>query len=298
MKFQIPLTILDNEIAKRKSKYFLKFANNKESKLSEYLRNAQVNIDKRTYMAIIYRSFVFNFVILTLIITSLLGSLPLLGQDKIGFFYFYGLGIAFLISGFILMNQYNYPKIYSLNKTRDLEKYLIPVLQDMLVQLNSGVPLFRIIANISISDYGEVSSEFKKIIGEINSGTPQISALEKYGKLNTSEYFRRVLWQISNGMRAGSDMRIVLEEESKNLGKEQAIQIQTYGNKLNPLIMFYMIIAVILPSLGITFLIIISSMLSLQENFIKLLLGIIFFFVTFTQIMFIGLIKSRRPTLL
>src|SRR3989338_3598122 len=131
MKFQIPLTILDNEIAKRKSKYFLKFANNKESKLSEYLRNAQVNMDKRTYMSIIYRSFVFNFVILTLIITSLLGSLPLLGQDKIGFFYFYGLGIAFLISGFILMNQYNYPKIYSLNKTRALDKYLIPVLQDM-----------------------------------------------------------------------------------------------------------------------------------------------------------------------
>jgi len=298
MKFQIPLTILDNEIAKRKSKYFLKFANNKESKLSEYLRNAQVNMDKRTYMSIIYRSFVFNFVILTLIITSLLGSLPLLGQDKIGFFYFYGLGIAFLISGFILMNQYNYPKIYSLNKTRDLEKYLIPVLQDMLVQLNSGVPLFRIIANISGSDYGEVSSEFKKIISEINSGSQQIVAIEKYGKINTSEYFRRVLWQISNGMRAGSDMSIIINEEVKNLGKEQAIQIQSYGSKLNPLVMFYMLIAVILPSLGITFLIILASLLNFSGTFIKTILVFLFLGVVFIQIMFLGVIKSRRPTLL
>ncbi len=298
MKFQIPFTILDIEIAKRKSKYFLKFTTNKETKLSEFLKNAQVDIDKRSYQSIMFRSFVINILVLTIIITSILGAIPLLGFDRIDFFYFYGLGIALLISGFVFMNQYNYPKIYSLNKTRNIEKYLIPVLQDMLVQLNSGVPLFRILVNISSSDYGEVSTEFKRIVAEINSGTPHISAIEKYGKLNTSEYFRRVLWQVSNGMRAGSDMHIVLDEEAKNLSKEQAIQIQTYGNKLNPLIMFYMIIAVIMPSLGITFLIIISSMLGLGENLIKLLLIVIFFFVMFTQIMFIGLIKSRRPTLL
>ena len=62
--------------------------------------------------------------------------------------------------------------------------------------------------------------------------------------------------------------------------------------------MFYMIIAVILPALGTTFLIITASMLSLSETTIKLLFGLIFGFVVFVQIMFIGLIRSRRPSLL
>jgi len=298
MKFKIPFTISDIEISKRKCKYFLKFTSDKESKLSRHLENAGVKINKRTYLAIIYRSFFYNLLIFSVIITSLLGLIPLFGAPRLNFFYFYGLGTALLISCFILFNQLNYPKLYSLNKTRAIEKNLIPSLQDMLVQLNSGVPLFRIIVNISNSDYGEVSSEFKKIASEINSGTSQIMAIEKYGKLNTSDYFRRVLWQLSNGMRAGSDMSIVIKEEIKNLGEEQAIQIQSYGSKLNPLIMFYMIIAVILPALGITFIIIISSLLEVSGLVIKTMLGLIFFFILFVQIMFLGLIKSKRPTLL
>ena len=298
MKLKIPFTFSDIEIAKRKCKYFLKFSNNKESKITRYLKNTGVDIDKRTYLAICYRNFFYNLLITSVIFTSILGLTPYIGLPSIENFLITGFGIALLTSGFILMNQYNYPRIYSLNKKRDLEKNLIPVLQDMLVQLNSGVPLFRIIANISGSDYGEVSSEFKKIISEINAGSQQIVAIEKYGKINTSEYFRRVLWQISNGMRAGSDMSIIINEEVKNLGKEQAIQIQSYGSKLNPLVMFYMLIAVILPSLGITFLIILASLLNFSGTFIKTILVFLFLGVIFIQIMFLGVIKSRRPTLL
>lgn len=292
MKFKIPFTFSDIEILKRRSKYFLRFAGKKEGKLDNYLKNSGENIDKRHYLAICYRNFLFALLIFCVIFTSVFGLL------KMHFFYFYGLGLALLVSGFLLFNQINYPRIFSLNKTRNIEKNLISALQDTMVQLNSGVPLFRILVNISNSDYGQVSEEFKKITREINSGMPQIEAIEKYGKLNTSQYFRRVLWQISNGMRAGSDMGIVIEEEIKNLGREQAIQIQSYGSKLNPMIMFYMIIAVILPALGITFLIIISSMLNLSANMMKLLLITIFVFIIFIQIMFMGIIKSRRPSLL
>ena len=103
---------------------------------------------------------------------------------------------------------------------------------------------------------------------------------------------------MSNGMRSGSDLAMIIQEGISNLNEEQEIQIQSYGSKLNPLIMFYMLIAVIFPSLGITFLIIISSILNLPGAITKLILFIIFGFVIFMQIMFVGLIKSRRPSLL
>ncbi len=293
MKFRFPFTFSkDIDVLKRRSKKFIRFTSPKKTRLDGYLKSAGEDITQRQYLSICYRSFLFNILIFSVVITSILGIL------RVNSFYYYGLAIAILITGFIFFNQVNYPKVFGMNKTRNIEKNLIPVLQDMMVQLNSGVPLFRILMNVSNSDYGQVSEEFKKITKEINSGTPQIEAIEKYGKLNSSEYFRRVLWQISNGMRAGSDMNIVIKEGIKNLNDEQAIQIQSYGSKLNPLVMFYMLIAVILPSLGITFLIILSSMLDASKTFIQLSFVIIFIFVVFMQIMFVGLIKSRRPSLL
>lgn len=291
-KFKVPFSVSDVEILKRKSKPFLKFAKKKSLRLENYLKGIGEKLDSRQYKAICYRSFVLNFLIFSVISTSIFGVIML--QN----FFLYGVLLALIISALIFFNQINYPKIFALNKERGVERNLISVLQDMLVQLNSGVPLFRIMVNISESDYGDVSKEFGKIAKEINSGVSQIEALEKYGKENTSKYFQRILWQISNGMRSGSDMTKVIEEAIKNLTEEQEIQIQSYGSKLNPLIMFYMLMAVILPSLGITFLIILSSMLGLESRTIYFMFFGIFGFVVLMQYMFMGVIKSRRPSLL
>ncbi len=292
MKFRIPFTFSDIEILKRKSKPFIKFTKPKKSRLDDYLLSSGENIYRRQYLAICYRSFLVNILVFSVLFTSILGVF------RASLFYFYGLGSAIMISGLIFLNQLNYPRIFSLNKERNIESNLISVLQDMIVQLNSGIPMFKIIVNISESKYGEVSNEFRKITKEINSGISQIEAIEKAGKINTSTYFKRVLWQISNGMRSGADMTNIIEEGIRNLTDEQEIQIQNYGGKLNPLIMFYMLMAVILPSLGITFLIIVSSLMNLPSILTQLVFFGIFGVVIFMQIMFLGLIKSRRPSLL
>jgi hypothetical protein len=99
-------------------------------------------------------------------------------------------------------------------------------------------------------------------------------------------------------MRAGSDMSIIIRDSINSLNEEQLIQIQNYGNKLNPLIMMYMLISVIIPALSVTFLTILSSMVNLAPTMAKLIFIGLLVFVILVQIMFLGLIKSRRPSLL
>jgi len=293
MRFKIPFSISqDLEILKRKSKAFIKFTGSKPSKLDNFLKDNVPRINGKQYLSICYRYFVINLLVFSVLFTSILGYFGT------SFFFVYGFGASLLISGFILVNQINYPRMYAMNKAREVERNLISVLQDMLVQLSSGVPLFDILVNISNSNYGEVSEEFRKITKEISAGVSQIEAIDRYGKLTSSKYLKRVLLQISNGMRAGSDMSVVLKEGIKSLNEEQEIQIQNYGGRLNPLIMFYMLIAIILPSLGITFLIILSSLLEIPGTVIKLVFFGVLGFVVFMQIMFLGLIRTRRPSLL
>ena len=99
-------------------------------------------------------------------------------------------------------------------------------------------------------------------------------------------------------MQAGSDMSIVVKDSIKSLNEEQMIQIQNYGNKLNPLIVFYMLIAIIIPALSIVFLTIISSIVGLPKNTVTLIFIGMFVFVMLIQIMFLGIIRSKRPSLL
>ncbi len=293
MKFNIPFTLSDKNILKKKvhksSKAFRKF---KKSNLEEELKNSRSGVNAPEYIAISFRTFLISFFTLLVIFTF---ALFFLGVKE---FYLYGPSLSLIFSLFVFARQMTYPKMYSSRKAKRIEKNLISVLQDMLVQLSSGVPIYKILINLSATDYGEASDEFKVAVNEINSGISQIDALENLIKKNKSEYFKRVLWQISNGLRSGSDMDIVLEDSIDNLNKEQGIQIQNYGNKLNPLIVFYMLVAVIIPSLSITFLIILSSMIGISSEIVILLFLGLGVFIILIQVMFLGLVKTRRPSLL
>jgi pilus assembly protein TadC len=293
LKFKIPFSAASVDKLKKRSLAFKRFAGYKrESSIGTNLKNADIDLTREEYLSICISGFVNAFLLLFVIFST---ALILINIERALVF---SLLLAFLFAGFIYFSRAAYPKVYNNKKQRNIERNLIPALQDMLVQLYSGVPLFTIMVNISLADYGELSNEFKKAVKEIHAGRPQIEVLENLGKNNPSEFFRRALWQISNGMRAGSDISIVIQDSVKSLAEEQYIQIQEYGNKLNPAIMFYMLSSVILPALAITFVTIISSMIGISEAMTKMIFIALFVGVMIIQIMFIGVIRSLRPSLL
>lgn len=293
MKFHIPFTFSPIERLKQQSKLFAsQLRIKKQSTLGLQLQSADVDLTREEYLGIIMRTFITVFIILLALAST---ALYFAGVAQ---WLFFGPMAAILFSGFIASTQLVYPKVYSSRREKNIEKNLIPALEDMLVQLNSGVPLFSILVNISSSQYGELSIEFKKAIKKINAGVPQTDVLDELGKRNTSLYFRRTVWQISNGMKAGSDIAVVIKESITSLNEEQLLQIQNYGNKLNPLIMFYMLISVILPALAITFLTVIASLVNLSQTAVIGLFAGLFVLVIIIQVTFLGMMKSMRPSLL
>ncbi len=293
MKFKIPFVISNLDKVKKKSRYFLRFVKHKHnSQLQNFLDQSGTGLRREEYLAICYKKFIFSLAILFIISTTSLAFM------RISNFLLYSSILSIMFSGFILFSMLAYPKIYASKREKNIERNLIPGLEDILVQLTSGIPLFSIMANISSSDYGELSEEFRKIVRQINAGLPEEQVLEEVGEKSTSIFFRRTLWQIANGMKSGADLSTIIKSSIKALNEEQLIQIQNYGNKLNPMIMFYMMVSVILPALGITFLTIISSVISLPKTTAIFFYVVIFIAITFIQIMFLGILRSIRPSLL
>ncbi|MBW2965601.1 type II secretion system F family protein [Candidatus Woesearchaeota archaeon] len=184
------------------------------------------------------------------------------------------------------------PDAKIIKKRKTLDREVVYAARFLIVEMESGVLLYNAMANVAKS-YKEIGKAFKDILHSIDFGTPVEDALNESIEYTPSYDFRRILWQIINALRTGSDVSEALKSVVEQITREQIIEIKAYAKKLNPLAMFYMIIAVILPSLGITMLIVLSSFISLQLSLavligVAVLLGLL-------QFMFYVIIRSSRP---
>jgi len=254
------------------------------------LNQADIDIPPREYMAIaIFSSWVWTVIIFTtLAVLSFFITLP---GNFIFIISFVSLMIGFLSFLYIML----YPHLIISRKVTDLDKNLLFALRHILIQVKSGVPLYDGLVSVSTGNYGLVSEEIGKCTKKISTGTEETSALEELALKNPSLYFRRVIWQLTNSIRCGADLGSTLENLVESLANEQKVAIRRYGSQLNPMAMMYMMLGVIIPSLGITFLVIISSFSGIvvtEYMFIGLLLALIMF-----QFSFVGVVKSRRPAI-
>ena len=288
----IPFSVLPLSIVTKLSQYFIGVGDHLAKafpSLQLELDRADMKFDARKYVAMCLVSVLFLFFILGIGLTLLL--------LKIGH-PFYGIVIAIVFSLVIFLMQMRYPTLAAYNRIRKLDADLLSALSAIMIQLHSGVSLFEALVMISKQEFGEVSNEFKKVTNKINAGESQVVAMELMVLKNPSPYFRKTIWQIINGMKEGASTTTVIDTVFSNLREEQLIQIEKYGSQLSPIMTFYMVCVVIFPALGIALLLMLSSFITIEVLLAKMFFGAILGFVVFFQIMFAGVIKTKRPSLL
>jgi len=186
------------------------------------------------------------------------------------------------------------PTVAMRKREREIDKDVLFAGRFLLVKLNSGKPLINALFEASES-YGVAGEYFKEIVKDIRLGTSLEDALEKAYKTTPSKKFKKILFQINNALKIGVDVSQPLEATLEEISYEQFIEIQRYGKKLNSVTMFYLLAAIVAPSLGITLFSIVASIMGLKIDMPVFL--VILFFLGLLQLMFIGIIRSMRPNL-
>lgn len=195
---------------------------------------------------------------------------------------------------FIMMFLYfiKFPDVRIIRIQREVDKEIVYAGRFLVIELQSGVPLYDSFKHIS-DNYPVIGKCLRNIVEDIDLGTPVEDALERAVDVTPSNNLRRVLWQIINSMTTGADVAMSLNTVIEQIVREQKIELSEYGRRLNPLAMFYMIVAVILPSIGVTMFVILVSFLSIKLTLFSLLLiaggmGVV-------QFLFYTVVKSSRP---
>ncbi len=253
------------------------------------LKKAGYTIDPIAYLAITI-FFTIGIFVLSLVLTTT----PFILNQK-----FSETPTGFLISGIVAVMTFSYfmlvPRMRVLKRAKLIDKNLEYMLRDMQIQLTGGTPLFDTLGNIAKGGYGECSVICSNIVKEVQSGRSITRVLDEFGMLSPSEYLRRALWQIVNAVKTGSNVTLALKAISNDIRQEKENSIKIYGQELNLWGLIYMMLVVILPSMGVTLLVILSSFIggkAINQDIFYLILFAVFFF----QIAFISIIRSKRPS--
>lgn len=295
MKKRIPFSMLPQKLTKKLAKRFYGVSKT----LSKFFPEIGLNLtqsglpfENEEYLAITVLNTIFNFFLFFTLLFFILIIAKVFTLINLMLVILGALGLC----AFTSFMSIAYPKTIALKRKKQLEKDLLFALRELLIRSRSGIPLYDSMVGISNSNYGLVSEEFKRTVKEIESGRAISDALEDMVLRNPSEYFRGAIWQIINSMKAGTDVSRTLKASVETLSKEQMVEIKSYGAELNPLALVYMMLSVVIPTLGITFLIILSSFLKI--NITKEIFYAILGFLALFQFFFIGIIKTRRPSLI
>jgi flagellar protein FlaJ len=288
-----PFLPLPLPIAQKLSAAFNPLANlflRMNPKFKKELAQVDIALDARSYYTLSALSAVVFF-LMTFFPIFIIGYFTVPIKMLVGV----GLLFSMVMAGVIFLYYMIHPRLLLYRKSRLLEKDLLFALKYMLIRVRSGIPLYDAMVGIAHGQYGEVSNEFKIAVKEMSGGVEEVRALENMALRTTSTFFRRTIWQIANNMRAGSDISDALSSIIENLVQEQKIMIRRYGSELNPIILMYMMFSVIIPSLGVTVIIVMSSFSGITVPiFLFYLIPIGVFML---QIIFISIIRNKRPML-
>ncbi len=175
---------------------------------------------------------------------------------------------------------------------RSIDQEIIFAGRFLIIELGSGVAIHKAFENIE-KNYDVVGRYFGDIVNKTYLGTSLEDAINDTLIHTPSPNLRRVLWQILNSIKTGATVERSLNQIVDQIVREQQIAVKEYGKKLNPLAMFYMMVSIILPSIGTTMLVVLATFIGL--NISMTMFVVLAGLIAFVQFMFLSIIRTSRP---
>jgi len=292
---QIPLNMFyltTMERVGRRFKGFGKFLVKLKPGIGEELRKIEAPIEPEYYMfGSLLSAFFYGaiFFAITGLALTFRGEMDLETMQTLSL----AVGFAFMVILFIL--HIIYPGII-LKKIAAMENQdLLFSLREMVMEINGGVPLFEAMKNVAESDYGYISEDFEYVVKQIEAGVPQTEALRNLALKTDSVFLKKAVWQMINTLESGASMNVALPGIVTILEEHLIREIRDYSVNTNFLMLIYMLTAAAVPSLGITFLVLLSAFSGLGITVETI--GSLIFISAVGQLMLIGYISVTRPTI-
>lgn len=164
----------------------------------------------------------------------------------------------------------------------------------LLIQLESGKSLVNALIDIGTKQTSR-GNPLSRVAYALFMGRPLEETIAEAIEQASSPSLTRILTQIRNSLRTGTDLKRGLRVTLEEITNEKIVEFETFGKKLNTLGLFYMIFGTIAPSLGAVGFVFVLAALGVKLNLANLALFLLF--VVPVQVLFILVFSKMRPEL-
>ena len=249
-------------------------------------------------MDIYYKDYVRKTLRTALILTALIHALIFFVLSSVakttGSNAIYLLAIVTLPTTFFAIFTFiiKLPEAAIMRSKKNVEAEITSAIRFLILDLKADASMFSALQNLA-KNFDEIGIYMNEVIVKAKLGTALDEALTETVEMVPSESFRVFLWQILNYLQTGVDITPTLKVLVDEIVENQKIEFKKYGKRLNVLSLFYMIVAIILPTIG--FPMIAAALIFLS---VPITLGLILgFWIAFTimQLLFLVMSSGNRP---
>jgi flagellar protein FlaJ len=241
-----------------------------------------------------YLSLALLFTMVSFVVSMVVGSFLLsMFTEQAIFSYTFAIVLAFLASGGTFILFYWYPNIKSGSIKTRIERDLPFAVASMTASASSGTHPAEIFKMMSIRR-GVIGEDCKRIYRDAKMfGTDISSAMVKVANRTPSLAWSELLWGLVSVITTGGDMYKFLSDKTKDSMQQYRRMLEAYSRQIN----FYTEIYITLIIVGTLFFIVLSSVMSplVGGNILLVQTFLVFFFVPFTSVGFIVLLKGLSP---
>ncbi|MFH1055154.1 MAG: type II secretion system F family protein [Candidatus Altiarchaeota archaeon] len=226
---------------------------------------------------------------------------------------FAGSALAFILAGkpkpmvsvlisvfafaFILLLFIQKPRQMMKSRAHRIEQSLIFSLHAINIELESGIRFGQAVQDVAERDYGEFSREMRRVIDEAQK-YGLTDAFERSARRNPSKIYRRTVWQIVNSLDTGADIHSNLKSIINDLRREQENEAQRYARTMEKQMTLYIMGGIVFPALAVAIIQTVSTIGASQNLAQEPTYWAILMASLAVQILFLYIIKFRKPTLL
>ena len=165
----------------------------------------------------------------------------------------WAIAALFFITFFVFTSYYfvNRPLFNTIKAQQHIESEIVSAVRFLKIELKSERSLYGALINTS-ENFPIIGIYLDEIIDAVKMGKTLEQALNEAVENCPSSYLRNLYWQLLNSLQTGADITESLQVQLEDIIEGQKIKIEEYGRELNALSLFYMMVSIIIPTVGFT----------------------------------------------
>ncbi len=120
-------------------------------------------------------------------------------------------------------------------------------LRHMATELRAGIGLYKTLQTIAKADYGVLSQEFSRTIGEIEEGTDTRDALRHFAARTQSKPLSNALRHIMRALRTGGNLSEIMGTIAGDVSFDLRMRVRDYSEKLNFFGVIFIFAGIVMP---------------------------------------------------